>query len=346
MTRRPRGLLSAYALGEEYAEGLDGGFGNFFRDIGRSISRAPNMFGRLVSQGIRDVGSGARSFAGGVRTVATQGAQALKYANPALLVSSYLALAPVARTFQSQAARKIARYAGATLFVATGVGAFMGKERNRMFGLKGEEIKWGDIGAKAYKYIMVMNAIPVLVVAGGPAVAALCVTAGAYYSKDFIQSMMTDVSDTKAGGALIKDTVGRALIYVTQDVAGKILGQKYNAEQMPDVYEEMPNDGWPVPIPYSSPEDAMTAPARVAGSETLMPDDTVTPPIYEGELFSAQGILRAVGNIAQDESLKDILARRAGIEHGLDAEERLCRWGKADRGQARSLGDILKEARR
>lgn len=80
------------------------------------------------------------------------------------------ATAPISRMITPPAAvKKVLRYAGAAAFTAGmpfGAGLFMGKQRNKIFGLKGGEIKTFDAAAKVGR----IGAIAVVSVAGGAAI--------------------------------------------------------------------------------------------------------------------------------------------------------------------------------
>ena len=167
----------------------------------------------------------------------------------------------------SKAVGKALRYAGAIAFTfgTGGAGLFMGKTRNKMFGLTGGEQKTFDAAAKAGR---VIAAVAVTVATGAalaPAIGRLGASAAAkggllnYLKTGFGKKFL----ETKAGGLIMKDLKSDALWKFVKGTAGSALGSiitsKINKNTVPpEVYASLPNNA-PVEIPQAQ------APAGNAG---------------------------------------------------------------------------------
>jgi hypothetical protein len=162
---------------------------------------------------------------------------------------------------------KALRYAGATAFTfgTFGAGMFMGKTRNKMFGLTGGEQKTFDAAAKAGR---VIAAVAVTVASGAalaPAMAKIGASAAAkggmmkYLSTTLGKKFLT----SKVGSLIMKDSKGGGLLKFVKGLGGKVAESmvlsKINKNSVPpEVYASLP-ENTPVEIPQAQ------APAGNAG---------------------------------------------------------------------------------
>jgi hypothetical protein len=230
-----------------------------------------------------------------------------------------------------KAVSKVLRYAGAAAFTfATpfGLGLVMGRQRNKMFGLTGGEMKAFDAAAKVGR----IATIAVATVAGGAAIigalsapaaaaaaplltpaavpaatgasgimaateaattapligagvlpaagaAPFSVAAGVAPSSGLFSgalSFLKSGMDTKVGSFIIKDVGQEMVMRVTSDLTGRLLGEKFNKDQIPpEVYNALPPNQ---PIPTATEQGGggmapLSAGAGSMSSDTTDPED-------------------------------------------------------------------------
>jgi len=165
----------------------------------------------------------------------------------------------------SKTFKKGLRYYGATLFTMTGPGMFMGKTRNKMFGLTGGEQKTFDKAAKVAKYVAAAVVVVATAGAAAPAMSGTMAKLGASaggkmgFLKYLGSSLGKKFLTNKAGSVLMKDIGGDAVFKMVKSGIGSIITSKIDKSSIPpEEYAALPNNV-PVEIPQAQ------APAGNAG---------------------------------------------------------------------------------
>lgn len=208
------------------------------------------------------------------------------------------ALRPITKMKMPAVMKKVVKYAGAINTLPLTLAS--GKLRNQVFGLKGAEIAMFDKAAKIGR----IGAVAVASVVGAPALAgAMGPKAGLLMGK-----MGTSFLGKGVGGKLasfiIKDAAKSAIWRVTKDAAGKLIGEKFNKDQIPpEEYAAIPED---MPVPSATPPELISLPPSVAGTGGMMPDTTnsfqegARYGEAEGQSFSDEVRDQSRGQMAED----------------------------------------------
>jgi len=199
---------------------------------------------------------------------------------------------------------KAIRFAGAISTLPLTLAS--GKLRNQVFGLKGNEMKIFDQAAKVGR----ITAVAVATVVGAPAIlgsmsgtaanglgTGLTGPSGGFLGK-FIGS--------KVGSFLIKDAAKDMVWRVTKDALGKIVGEKFNKDQIPpEEYAAMPDA---VPVPSATEPDNTSQPPMVAGTSSMGPSSN------ESGMPEPEGQEDPFSQSMRDQSASDIADTRLNPE--------------------------------
>ena len=212
----------------------------------------------------------------------------------------------IKRTVGSQAFKgtigKGLRMAGAAISVLPAFAFVMPPSmRNKMFGLKGNEIKAFDAATKVVKIATIAT---VAVVGGGAIMGAMGPMAGTGLSGFLAKKGASDLLLKQGAGILVKDSakggiwkiigqkaasfagskMGESLLKGAAQAAGsQLVGAFVPKSQIPaEAYANLP-DNTPFPMPAGSPGSQVEMPSRVAGSSSMAPGGESYPPEQFGE---------------------------------------------------------------
>jgi hypothetical protein len=206
--------------------------------------------------------------------------------------------------------RKVIRYAGAIATLP--YTAFAGKQRNKMFGLKGKEMRVFDAAAKVHRTIQIAVAA---YVTGGAISGSMSHVAGGAFTK-FLAKSAIKQAIMKGGKFIMKDSVKGEIWSIGKNAMGQIIGSKFSKNQVaPEEYAALPANE-PVPVGVNggpgggsgsggAPSGGGFAPGQdesaqepdlapsVAGSSTMTPGTQDTPPGYKLGEFTTDKATRA-----------------------------------------------------
>jgi len=188
------------------------------------------------------------------------------------------ALRPVTKMKLPQTFKKIVRYAGAVNTLPLTLAS--GKLRNQVFGLKGSEIAVFDKAAKVGR----ITAAAAASIVGAPAIAgAMGPKAGAAFLKAQGSGFLGKGIGSKLASFVVKDAATKSLWRITKDAAGKLIGEKFQADQIPaEEYAMLPDS---VPVPSATEPNLISTPAFVGGSSSMEPFTQTSPaPAQYGEV--------------------------------------------------------------